>query len=155
MRMRGIGQRFIATHGMSFSRTYGIWGNMLYRCNAESASNYQDYGGRGISVCDRWHSFDAFLEDMGPQPTGMTLERKDVNGNYSPQNCIWATRKEQARNRRNNVSVEFNGKSMCLIAFAEYIKKPYRVVLQRWTRGWSIERIAKTPIRFYPLGGNR
>jgi hypothetical protein len=73
---------------------------MIQRCNNPKATNYKYYGGRGITVCDRWHSFINFLADMGERPAGMTLDRIDVNGKYEPSNCRWTTSSEQQQNKR-------------------------------------------------------
>lgn len=80
--------------------TYRTWVSMLARCNNPNASNYPRYGGRGIKVCERWHTFENFLNDMGERPEGMTLDRIDSNNHYASWNCRWATPKQQAESRR-------------------------------------------------------
>lgn len=95
----------IKSHGHSVggtSPTYNSWASMKQRCNYPKSASYERYGGRGISVCERWLTFDNFLADMGVRPEGMTLDRKGANGNYEPDNCKWSTLSEQALNQRPN-----------------------------------------------------
>lgn len=98
------------THGRANSRitgyadrTYGIWQAIRARCTNPSHNHWKDYGGRGIKVCKRWNSFEKFIQDMGDAPTGLTIERLNVNGNYTPSNCVWATYAQQAKNKRKKI----------------------------------------------------
>lgn len=87
------------SHGMSKTPVYFVWKAMRQRCQNPKARDYRHYGARGIAVCDRWQSFENFYSDMG-EPHGLTLERRDNDRGYSPDNCIWATQSDQVRNRR-------------------------------------------------------
>jgi hypothetical protein len=110
------------TKGGHKTPEYRAWQAMKNRCYYEGHVQFKDYGGRGIVVCERWlESFETFLADMGPRPTpSHSLDRfPDVNGNYEPSNCRWATSSEQHRNRRNNRLITHGGKTMCLTAWAE------------------------------------
>ncbi len=92
-------------HGMRNSSEYSSWRNMKNRCLNSNTDRYKDYGGRGISICESWlNSFENFFADMGPKPKGYSIERINNDGNYCPENCIWADDKTQQRNRRNNKS---------------------------------------------------
>lgn len=132
-------------HGMSRTRTWRTWECMRARCSNPNARAYEQYGGRGITVCSRWQIFENFYADMGERPDGMTLDRVDVNGNYEPGNCRWATSKEQARNRRNNR--KFNGKTAAEIA--EKAGANYVTTRKRLIRA---EMAAVRPVGLPPVG---
>lgn len=99
----GHAARGRARHGMTDTRAYQVWHGMINRCRRENDPRCAAYGGRGITVCERWQMFENFLADMGEPPLGLSIDRIDVNGHYEPSNCRWATPAQQARNKRNNV----------------------------------------------------
>lgn len=136
---RAAGDR-TRTHSMSRTSTYVVWRGMLARCGNRQNKNFPGYGGRGIKVCDRWHSFENFLADMGPRPEKMTIERQNNDGNYEPGNCKWATVKEQNRNKRTTRMLTLNGKTQCLADWAKELRRPEPTLWSRLARGWPIER---------------
>lgn len=127
------------THGMTGSPTYRVWRNMHSRCENPKATGYESYGARGIAVCERWFSFENFLADMGERPSRKTIERDDVNGNYEPGNCRWATYAEQGVNRRDNRIIEFNGDRMCLSEWAAKIGVEQSTLHARLKAGVPVE----------------
>lgn len=130
------------THGLRRTKVYKVWASMLERCQRKNHPQFNNYGGRGISVCKRWRAFENFYRDMG-EPNGRTLDRINVNGNYSPSNCRWASWKTQNRNKTNNHNVIFNGQKMTLAQLAEKQGVCYGTLHSRIRAGWTISEAAK------------
>ena len=129
-------------HKMCGSRVYRIWQSMKQRCLDPNSTNYPKYGGRGISVCSRWLTFELFHSDMGDPPTeNHTLERCDNSAGYSPDNCIWATPMEQGRNKRNNVLLTHNGKTMTQAEWSRELEIPQGTLYWRRKSGLSDDEI--------------
>jgi hypothetical protein len=140
------------TRFLKVSRAYSCWSEMKQRCLNPNNSQYKDYGGRGIIVCKRWlekeTGFANFLSDMGNPPDMMTIERLDNNGSYSPDNCKWATRKEQGNNKRNNRFLSHEGETRTLSQWADYIGINQDTLGCRLNSyHWSIEKTLSTPLR--------
>lgn len=130
----------ISTHGMCDSPEWQTWQNMIHRCENKNNPGYKTYGARGIKVCDRWKDFDCFYKDMGARPSEKhSIDRINNDGNYSPDNCRWATKKEQARNTRQNNLVTFNGETKPLVCFIEELGLNKNTVRGRLRRGFSLE----------------
>lgn len=140
----------LGRHGMSHTREYGTWGNMIDRCERASHASSAYYSERGIRVCERWRSsFEAFYEDMGVHPPGLSLDRIDNDGNYEPGNCRWATSYEQNHNRRNSIVITVSGETRTLSEWIEERKLNACTVRSRIRRGWNLARAVTTPIREY------
>ena len=121
---------------------------MKNRCTRDADKQWNDYGGRGVKVCDSWLTFAGFLSDMGVRPVGTTLDRIDNNGNYEPTNCRWADIKQQRRNRRDNRIVEYKGRPMTMVEACELSQLPYDTVRARIDKyGWSQERAFSQSVR--------
>ena len=134
---------------MRKSPEYGIWCDIKKRCHTQSSHAYADYGGRGIRVCERWRTdFAQFFADMGPRPSAdRQIDRIDNDGNYEPGNCRWATRIEQARNKRNNVFLTHWGRRLTIAEWAEETGFTDKQIQSRLKLGWSHRRALTEPLR--------
>lgn len=138
-------ERIRSQDGLSNTPTYVSWNMMVRRCSVPSASDYPDYGGRGISVCERWKDFKSFLEDMGERPEGQTIERKDVDGDYEPGNCRWATCIEQSNNKRTNRTLTVDGRTQTIAEWGRERGLHPKTIRQRLLLGWSDEEAVSRP----------
>jgi len=120
---------------------------MNQRCSNPNATGYRYYGGRGITVCERWRTFEPFLADMGEQPAmRMSIDRIDVNGNYEPSNCRWLSMTKQQLNRRNNRRITLGGHTQTVKEWCDDLKINEELFRSRLKEGWSPERIISTPV---------
>lgn len=140
-------------HGMSRTPIHGVWLAMRRRCEDPKVRPFKDYGARGISVCDRWQVFENFLEDMGIPEKGMSLERKENDLGYSKSNCIWASKTDQANNRRSSKVIEFADKSLTQAEWERKLGLRPGRIYGRLAKGWTVERALTTPDM--GMGGNR
>jgi len=137
------------THGMKKSPEWRTWASMKTSCMSKKSPAYKYYGARGISICSEWiNSFEIFYTDMRKQPTQKhSIERINNNGNYTPDNCIWTTSKQQARNRRDTRWLEFNGQTRCMADWADRTGIKYPTLQARINKlGWSVEKALSKPI---------
>lgn len=131
----------LVKHGRARSGVANSWYSMINRCTNSSNPDYSYYGGRGIKICDRWLDFNNFVADMGERPSGATLDRVDVNGPYCPENCRWASRKQQCNNQRTNQRVVYNDNSFTIAELADLTGKNYFTLYARIVKyGWTVDR---------------
>lgn len=144
------------THGKTKTTLYRVWQNMKARCYNKNLTQYKDWGGRGIIICNEWrYDFQAFYDwsiDNGYKSNNgrniLTLDRIDVNGNYEPSNCRWATAKEQARNQRTNHLITYNGETHCIAEWSEILDIKQKILIQRICRyKWNIDRALTQKVR--------
>lgn len=134
-------------HGFCGTRIYGIWNRMRQRCSDSNATDYERYGGRGIRVCAEWNDFRIFYEwaMANGYRDDLTIDRTDNDGNYNPDNCRWATRRQQANNKRNSRRITFHGKTKTLAGWSRALAIDHSLLRYRLAR-WDIERAFITPV---------
>jgi hypothetical protein len=129
------------THGASKTPAYSVWAHMRGRCQNPNNRAYQYYGARGITVCERWETFENFLADMGHPSPNQEIERIDNDQGYSPDNCRWASKREQQNNRRTNRLITYEGRTQTIAQWAREIGKPFNVVRKRLISGWPLSEV--------------
>ena len=146
-------------HGMTGTPEYHAWQAMINRCTNQNYEHFHCYGGRGISVCKQWTEFESFYRDMGPRQSAKhSLDRKDTNGNYEPDNCRWATKAEQMRNMRKNVFLERDGKRQTISEWAREIGISVATIGSRIKAGTPIDKVLSKEqihLRFIEFDGRR
>lgn len=145
---REIHSAMLKTHGHSHTRLHKMWSTMIGRCCYPNVHEYENYGGRGVKVCDDWLDYPKFEEwalANGYNPKAKhgacTIDRIDTDKDYTPNNCRWVDMKTQQRNRRNNVRVEYNGETHCLSEWAEIVGIKYVTLYKRFINGWAFENV--------------
>lgn len=147
-----MGKKYKETHGQAkkdkTTKIYVVWSGMHSRCYNTNASNFHCYGGRGINVCESWHSFANFYHDMGNAPKGMTLDRIDNSKGYSKENCRWANHKSQSRNRRTNRLITYNNETKLLTDWCILYGLNFSTVSLRLDRSnWDFHKAITQPVR--------
>lgn len=140
---KSCGCRRKSLDGLSNTGAHQSWSGMISRCYNEKVSSYKDYGMKGIRVCERWKDYRNFLSDMGDRPEGMTIERVDFRADYSPDNCKWATRVEQANNKSNNVFLEYHGESRTIAEWSRHLGISYSKIYSMYRKGYTMSEIVK------------
>lgn len=135
------------SHGMSYTRTYRSWSNMVQRSTNANNERFKDYGGRGVGICKRWLTFSNFLYDMGEAPEGMEIDRINNNKGYAKGNCRWATPTQNNRNKRSNFMVKYKGQTKCISEWAEITGIKRATLRHRLVDyGWPVHRAMTQPV---------
>lgn len=132
-------------HHMSHTSYYKAWAGMIQRCTNPQNHKWQRYGGRGISVCKEWRDFENFQRDMGERPPGMTLDRTNNNGDYTPSNCRWATATQQQNNMSTNVRVSIDGEPMTIPQASRAFGISRETIRSRIRSGWDAQLAVQHP----------
>lgn len=146
--MREISGKNNTTHGKSNTSEYKSWASMIYRCTNTNDKRYDDYGGRGITVCEEWKDFTKFMEDMKEKPyKGAQINRIDNEKGYYKGNCVWSSRIENQRNMRSSRYITYKNETKLLIEFAEMFNiNPSTLSKRIFRSGWSVEDALETPL---------
>jgi len=145
-RNENTGNRF-RKHGLFYRPGYQCWLDMIKRCENEKDPSYVNYGARGIYVCEEWHSFPQFISDMGEPAHGLEIDRIDNNDGYRHGNCRWATHKENCRNKRNSILLEYGGETRTISGWAEILHMDKGTLNSRIRSRWSVWRAFTAPLR--------
>lgn len=141
-------RHFNTKHGMRGTPEYTAWSEAKRRCYLKTGKDYHRYGGRGICVCSRWKdSFENFFSDMGKRPLNTSLDRKDNNKGYSPDNCRWATVEQQANNMRSSHYLTLNNRRMTVAQWSREIDMCVETLQYRIYAGWTVEKALTTPVK--------
>lgn len=134
------------SHGMFGTKIYGVWGHMKSRCYNPKVERYKNYGGRGIKVCDEWQNFEGFYEwaIRSGYKEGLTIDRINVDGDYCPENCRWATKETQMNNTTRNRYVTYKGETHTVSEWSRKLGIPYKTLFKRINDGWSVEKAFNT-----------
>ena len=144
---QSIGERAVRTHGLSGHPLYTVWNGMMQRCYNPKESGYPDYGGRGITVCQRWHEVANFIADMSPgYRPGLSIDRRNNDGDYSPSNCRWTTKTVQANNTRASIYVEIDGRRATIAVWARRFGINPQTVYARIRAGWDVAEALRHPV---------
>lgn len=143
--------KHMVTHGDTKTRLFKIWSSMHERCERPAHKHFKDYGGRGIRVCEEWKVYEAFRKWSLENGYGekLSIDRIDVDGNYEPSNCRWATMKEQQNNKRNNHKLCFNGETHTITEWSEITGIGKTTIKERLNHGWTTEEALTKPVRKY------
>lgn len=133
-------------HNLTNHRLFPVWNGMIYRCENSKSSAFRHYGGRGITVCEEWHDVKKFIEwaERNGFKEGLTIERKNVNGNYEPSNCTWITMYEQGLNKRNSVKITINGVTKNLMVWAHELGIPQNRVWEAPSKGVDYKNLIES-----------
>ena len=137
-------------HGYYGTRVYRIWNGIKRRCLSPDDTSYENYGGRGIKICDEWKNSSAMFIEWALShgyTDELTIDRIDVNGDYCPENCRWVTYREQGKNKRNNRLITYNGETHCLSEWAEIMNMTVNTIESRLLKGWDIEKVFQKEVR--------